>query len=292
MPQSAIASVRAGAVLFTTVLAALASPALAQTQHAQTQSPFGRPSMAPPSMAPGESASVLRPKGMKLFPDTPQGVKGTALPGNEFVETQQRLLFLVEFDPASAGTKIDVAIMSVRTAAGLEQAIFTSGDKIGPDGRLPIELKLPRHWPVGQYDVRLGASERLIASLPFKVVPTAPRNTPIKAATAIGIVVTDTAGKPAIVATPKPSNRQLNFVIDTSGSNTAGASVSWTLTALETSNGNNVLVGENTVANWPLENTRLPFDVELPRDWPTGKYRIEVKIDGQLLNALQFEIKP
>ena len=181
--------------------------------------------------------------------------------------------------------------MSVRTTAGLEELIFTASNSAGADGRLPIELRLPRNWPVGFYDVRLGASERLIASFPFKINPTAPRNTPIKAATDIGIVVMN-GNQQIMTAAPKVFNRHIFFILDTTGSNTAGTNVTWTMTALSTEAGENIKIGDNTIENWPLENTRLAFDIELPRDWPPGKYRVEAKIGDQLLKARNFEIQP
>jgi hypothetical protein len=61
---------------------------------------------------------------------------------------------------------------------------------------------------------------------------------------------------------------------------------------VKTSAGDNVEVGNSDIADWPLENTRLTFDAELPRDWPDGQYRVEVKIGRQLLSALQFEVSP
>lgn len=211
----------------------------------------------------------------------------------EFVETQQRLLFVVEFDKSVAGTQIDVAIVSVRTTGGLEQIIFSSSNKVLPDGRLPIELRLPRNWPVGHYDVRLGVNERLIASLPYRVRPTAPRVSPIKANGDIKIVrVSDDGKELLLVPNPKANLRNLNFLLDTTGANTDGVNVTWTLTALKTSAGDNLAIGSNTIENWPVENTRLTFDVDLPRDWPTGEYRVDVKIGTQLLSALQFQIAP
>ncbi len=237
--------------------------------------------------------SPLTPKGMQLYPDTQQGVAGKPLEGKEFSETQQRLLFAVEFDKAAAGTQVDVAIVNIRSAGGLEQVIFASSDKIGADGRLPVALKLPGKWPIGYYAVRIGVNERLIASLPYSIKASAPRNIPIKANGDIKIVrVSDDGKELLMVPTPKASLKTLNFILDTTGVNTGGATVTWTLTALTTSAGNNIPVGSNTVEDWPLENTRLTFDVQLPRDWPTGKYRVETKIGSQLLAALLFDIEP
>jgi hypothetical protein len=267
-------------------LAAFASPSLAQV-FLQPQ-----PQLQPPQSQQPES-SPLRPRALKLFSDTAKGHGGEPLAGDSFVETQQRLLFVVEFDKSVAGTDIDVAIVSVRTTGGLEQVIFASSNKILPDGRLPIELRLPSNWPIGHYAVRLGVNERLIASLPYRVTPAAPRFTPIKANGDIKIVrVSDDGKELLLVPNPKANMRTLNFMLDTTGSNTGGVDVAWTLTAVKTSAGDNVEVGNSAIADWPLENTRLTFDAELPRDWPTGQYRVEVKIGSQLLSALRFEVLP
>ncbi len=248
---------------------------------------------AAPGTAQTQPSSPLRPKALLLYPDTKQNYAAKPLTGSEFVETQQRHLYVVEFEKSVAGTPVDVAIVNVRGAGGLEQIIFSASDKINAEGRLPIELRLPRNWPIGHYAVRLGVNERLIASLPFTVRATAPRNTPIKAVSDIRIVRASDDGKELLLApAPKPGLRLLSFILDTSGSNTGGASVSWSLTALTTNAGNNIPIGSNTIEDWPLENTRLTFDVELQRDWPVGKYRVEAKIGSQLLSALQFDIEP
>lgn len=245
------------------------------------------------ALAQGDAASPLRPRQLKLFADTAKGLSGEPLTANEFVETQHRQLFIVEFDKSVAGTQIDIAIVSVRTTGGVEQVIFSASEKILPDGRLPIELRLPRNWPVGYYDIRLGVNERLIARLPYKVLPTAPRNTAIKANGDIKIVRVSDDGKDLLLVTePRAAQRSLNFILDTTGSNTDGASVTWTLTALKIANASNLTIGVNTIDDWPLENTRLEYEVELPRDWPPGQYRVDVKIGSQLLAALQFNIAP
>ena len=104
--------------------------------------------------------------------------------------------------------------------------------------------------------------------------------------------VSDDGKELLLMPTPKAAQRSLNFLLDTTGANTDGANVTWSLTALKTSAGDNIAVGSNTIEKWPLENTRLTFDVDLPRDWPPGQYRVDVKIGSQLLSALQFEIAP
>ena len=199
---------------------------------------------------------------------------------------------MIEFDKAAAGSQLDVAIVAVRTTGGLEQMIFDTSGPVDNEGRLPLRLNLPRQWPVGHYEVRLGVNKRVFARLPYKVRAAAPRNTPIKAASDIAIVIVDAQDKQTIIASPKANQRHLYFIMDTSGSRTDGASVTWKMTALATSAGNNVDVGGNTTEDWPLENTRLAFDLEMPRDWPTGKYRVETRIDGQLLSTLHFDIQP
>ncbi len=121
----------------------------------------------------------------------------------------------------------------------------------------------------------------------------APRNTPLKAASPITIARPSDDGTQLLVTSePKSNQRNLNFILDTTGARTEGARVTWTLTAVKTAAGESINIGSNTVENWPLENTRLNFDVNVPGDWPAGKYNLDVRVDDQLLSALQFDIKP
>jgi hypothetical protein len=68
--------------------------------------------------------------------------------------------------------------------------------------------------------------------------------------------------------------------------------VTWVCTAVDTSAGKNQKVSGIDIEAWPLDDTTLTFDVELPRDWPTGKYRLEVWVDGESLGKYDYEIKP
>jgi uncharacterized protein YfaS (alpha-2-macroglobulin family) len=45
------------------------------------------------------------------------------------------------------------------------------------------------------------------------------------------------------------------------------------------------------VKDWPLDDTTLVYDIELPRDWPLGKYRVSLKVDDDAVKDMDFEIK-
>jgi hypothetical protein len=59
----------------------------------------------------------------------------------------------------------------------------------------------------------------------------------------------------------------------------------WTTTAAE-------LVAEDTQTFSPKGPARAEFHVAHPRGWPAGQYRLEIGVDGAVVETREFEVKP
>ena len=58
--------------------------------------------------------------------------------------------------------------------------------------------------------------------------------------------------------------------------------------AADTSAGKDIKVSEFK-ANSLVTNT-INASIELPRDWPTGLYRLDVKVDGEKIGSHEYEV--
>lgn len=238
----------------------------------------------------GPAGPLPRPTQLQLLPDTPRGHQAVPLQGNAFVETQRRLLFLIRFHRAAAGQQIDVHVFAVNTTLSNTATVGQVQIAIESAGTLPIALTLPRTWPVGEYGIALSRNEQAIATLPFFVLPEAPRNGPI---TVGEILVERSIGQGRFEPAPSPraSDRTIFFATRAEGSRTDGARITWIFSAVETAGGAGE-VPRAEIERQYIENTPLEFDVSLPRDWPVGRYRVDLLIDNQPAASRQIAITP
>jgi hypothetical protein len=230
------------------------------------------------------------PGGFKIEFGARVGIKG---PGSElgsadFPETQLVQYAKAQFGAAAAGKAVNVLVMAEKTTRGIEKRVISLSGKVGSDGSLPIEVSLKESWPVGIYRMEFYADKALIGKAEYNVLAETLRATPIELKAVR--IFTQENNKSVELTTPKPGNRYLEFIGMTAGAKTAGAAVKFTLTFTGDGKANQQVM-TMTVDKWPLENTPLAFNVELPRDWPVGKYRVDFAIDGKPLGNSTFEIK-
>jgi len=230
------------------------------------------------------------PTGLRLVSDTPRGHLGETISGDAFVETQRRLLMLVTFDKAAAGQPMDVWVRAMKTTASRSALLISGSVKIDAEGRIPLTVSLPRQWPVGEYVVQVARPGEKPVELPFRVRPESPRSTPLKVS-AIELDRIVGAGKSERVQRFLPSDRHWNFGATVEGARTEGVDVRWVLTAVQTTSGS-AEVGKIDVPRRPIENTELQFDMELPRDWPVGRYRVELFLNGKSEAMKEFDVRP
>jgi hypothetical protein len=263
------------------------------------------------AQAPAPAAAPLKLLSVKYFSDqiinkaekTPDGFKiefgaragtvkspGSELASADFPEKQLVQYSRAQFAPGSAGKPVNVVVIAEKTSRGIEKKVLALSGKIADDGSLPIEVSLPGPWPVGTYRMEFYAGQTLFAKAGYNVLAEKQRASPVKL-TQVKIFAQEN-NKAVERVSPKPGDRYLDFIGLTTGAKTAGATVKFTLTFVGAGDGKtSQQVMTLTVDGWPLENTPLGFNAELPRDWPPGKYRVDFVLDGKPLGESIFEIK-
>lgn len=236
------------------------------------------------------AAGSLKLQNLKLFPDTPKGYLGTPLPGRDFSPSQRRKLMVFYFDPRTAGQAISVRVVGAKTPIGLEkQVMFIEKGTVDKEGRVPLEVSYPKDWPVGAYRVEFRQGGKVVEQAEYRVKAETSKRTPIKLQE-IKIYRIKAGGGSEETSTPKASDHYLAFAAHTRGARSDGARVNWVLSAIDTTAGKKPGIGSVEVKDWPLDDTILTFDMQLPRDWPTGKYRVEVAVDGESIGSREFSI--
>ena len=228
--------------------------------------------------------------GMTLFPDTPQAQAGPPLKGYEFKDSQLQQYLTLNFDEAAAGKKVNVTLIAARTTLGMEKLVKRFNEAvISPDGKLPVSIKLPQAWPVGSYRLQISSEGQRIGNAGYKVVPTEAKRTPITLSK-VHIYREKADGGVEEVTKPKVTDHHLYFAGDTKGAQTDGAKVTWILNYFEPEKGTTQKAAGVDILGWPLDNTVVTFDVTLEKDWPEGRYAVELSVDGEPVGQHAFEI--
>jgi ABC-type glycerol-3-phosphate transport system substrate-binding protein len=86
----------------------------------------------------------------------------------------------------------------------------------------------------------------------------------------------------------KPSDRIFYAAIELNRIDTGlKAKIVWT--AVETSQGANVEVAQKEFSSLLANNIKA--QVELPNDWPTGKYKLDIYLNGTLAKSAEFSVQ-
>jgi hypothetical protein len=101
------------------------------------------------------------------------------------------------------------------------------------------------------------------------------------------VALSNTSGG-AAATTFSPADHTIYAAIQLSRLDTGlTAKVVWT--AVDTSAGQNLAVGEKEFTS--LVANVIQAQVELPRDWPTGSYKLDIYLNGTLANTTAFTIQ-
>lgn len=99
----------------------------------------------------------------------------------------------------------------------------------------------------------------------------------------------DEAGEPGeTVEVFLPTDKKLHFDIALDETELGNHDFVVEFWAADTSAGKDIKVSEFK-ANSLVTNT-INASIELPRDWPTGLYRLDVKVDGEKIGSHEYEV--
>jgi hypothetical protein len=85
-----------------------------------------------------------------------------------------------------------------------------------------------------------------------------------------------------------PTDKKLHFDIALDETETGNHEFLVEFWAVDTSAGKDIRVGDFK-ANSLVTNT-INASLTLPRDWPTGLYRLDVKMDGELIGSHEYDV--
>ncbi len=86
-----------------------------------------------------------------------------------------------------------------------------------------------------------------------------------------------------------PSDRIQFFEAELSSMLGPGTKVHWVFTAVDTTAGKDIKVAEADVD--VLAGNKLSANVSLENDWPTGKYRADIFINGKLIKSVDYTVE-
>ena len=69
----------------------------------------------------------------------------------------------------------------------------------------------------------------------------------------------------------------------------AGLTAKTVWTAVDTTDGQNVEIAQKEFSS--LAANLIKAQVELPRDWPTGKYKLDISLNGTLAKTVEFTVQ-
>ncbi len=206
-----------------------------------------------------------------------------------FHPQDHKLVFKADLGGMKLGqTKIKWKFIAVEVASG-DNGLIKEVEASGMVANQATgSLTLPSDWPYGNYKAELYVNDKLVATQPYVV---SPEVKDLKA-TAHAIFADDgKGGRGARVESFKPANHKQHFGVQVNGFLMGKAEAHWTFIAVDTAAGKNQKITEmkSDVSNTPGDT--LTAHVELPQDWPVGKYRAEVTLNGRPLDAINYEVK-
>jgi plastocyanin len=106
----------------------------------------------------------------------------------------------------------------------------------------------------------------------------------------IALMRDDGSGEPGdVVQSFTPADRKMHFEVKTTGLLSPGSKVKWVFTAVDTSSGQNIEI--TTVDTDVLVANNLTATLTLDKDWPTGSYKADVFINGNLFTTVEYNVE-
>ena len=86
----------------------------------------------------------------------------------------------------------------------------------------------------------------------------------------------------------KPTNHVQYFDASLSGMLNVGSKVNWVFTAVDTTAGKDVKITE--VNNTVLTGNHLVGNLSMEKDFPVGKYKIDISVDGKPIGTIEYTV--
>jgi len=227
-------------------------------------------------------------KSVKLLRDDGSGNPGEVV--KSFRPSDRRHHFRVELaDMRAGGTEVRWVFTGVDTTAGKNIEIAESRTSALVANVISGSVALPpRDWPTGSYKADLYLNDRLIKTIEYVV------SRPVGELSVISVALKrdDGEGNPGEkVKEFHPSDHKLHFEAEVDGFFVGEARVKWVFTAVETTAGKNRQVQEVEFDVTDFRGNTLTSHVELPRDWPTGLYKVDIHINDKLIKTFEYTIR-
>lgn len=234
-----------------------------------------------------QNSSSPAPSAVQMFRDDGSGNRGEAV--ESFQPGDRKMHFLAKLDEFKVGkTKAKVVFTGVETSAGKNLAVTQVESTSMVANEVTASVTLPRDWPFGSYKADFYIDDKLVTSRPYVISPA------IDELKTLGLTLLEddgkgNPGKP--VKFFKATQHKLHFALEVNGFLVGKAKASWRFVAVDTTKGKNVDVGVQDADVSNIQGNTLTSFLELPRDWPTGTYKVEVKLNEREIYSGPFEIK-
>lgn len=233
------------------------------------------------TMGLGDLAAQELVRKVQMYRDR-HGDPGEAV--GEFRPQDRRQHFHVELGEMQVGNRsFQVRYIAQETTDGNEIEVARADF----DGLLASEItthvELPQDWPLGRYRLEVLMEDRVIGTHPYIVTPT-------WAEQIVGYwsLHADRDGEAGDeVERFRASQRTLHFQAQTSGYIRRGARLSFQLLGPDGAEVNTYAFAIEPDS--PVFNI-LTYQVSLPENWPSGRYRVQLLSGRRLLGAHEFEI--
>ena len=237
--------------------------------------------------APAAQVGDVAMKAVKLMRDDGRGNAGEEV--KSFRPSDRKQHFQVELAGMKTGRmEAKWIFTAVETTAGKDIKIgeFKASGLVA--NVISGSVSLPRDWPSGSYKADLYLNDKLIKTIEYVV------SRPVSELSVISVKLMrdDGKGNPGEeVKSFRPSDHKLHFEAEVDGFFVGEAKVMWVFTAVDTTAGKNKQIQEVEFDATDFNGNTLTSFCELPRDWPTGRYEVDIHINGKLIKTFEFTVE-
>jgi hypothetical protein len=215
---------------------------------------------------------------------------GSGKPGKEvsaFNTADKVWHFEIGLDRLATNTKIKMDFFAVNTSRTKNENLGAVEGNVLIGNNLTFKVPITGKMRVGQYRGDLYVGDKLVKEIEFVVEPEKPGDIVVTEAKLFTDDGKGMAGNEVKVF--KPSDLKQHFEFATTGALTKPAKVKWKFSAIET-NGTLIAIKDIGGEFW-LEDTTLTSFLSNTKDFPVGKYQVELFVNDKSVKKLEYEVK-